>query len=367
MRDLALKRTPPGVMASADRLDAARREFDTELSYLNTATLGLPPRRSWAALQTALAGWRAGTANPVEYDAPLSAARTAYARLVGVEPSCVAVGSQVSVFAGLVAADLPRGSEVLVAAGDFTSILFPFHVQARRGVTVREAPLEQLAEAVTSRTTLVAVSAVQSADGRLADLDALHDACASGGARILLDVTQAAGWLPIDAGRFAYTVCGGYKWLLAPRGTAYLTIAPELLDELIPHNAGWYAGHDPWESIYGNPLRLARDARRFDVSPAWHSWVGAAPALDLLSWVGTPALHANAVGLANEFCAGAGLPGGRSAIVSALADRQAPELMDAAGIIGSVRAGRLRLSFHISTSTEDVARAVEALSGHLEP
>ncbi|MGI8430205.1 MAG: aminotransferase class V-fold PLP-dependent enzyme [Solirubrobacteraceae bacterium] len=354
-------------LALPDRLQAAQREFDTELSYLNTATLGLPPRRAWTALQSALTEWQAGTVNPVEYDVPLAAARTAYARLVNVEPGSVAVGSQVSVFAGLVAAALPRGSEVLVAAGDFTSILFPFHVQAGRGVTVREAALERIADEVTSRTTLVAVSAVQSADGRLADLDALHDACASSGTRVLLDTTQAAGWLPIDAGRFAYTVCGGYKWLLAPRGTAYLTVATGLLDELIPHNAGWYAGQNPWESIYGYPLRLASDARRFDVSPAWHSWVGAAPALELLSGVGIPALHANAVGLANQFRAGVGLPHGDSAIVSALADGQAPELMARAGVVGSVRAGRLRLSFHVSTSAEDVARAVEALSGHLRP
>jgi selenocysteine lyase/cysteine desulfurase len=42
---------------------------------------------------------------------------------------------------------------------------------------------------VTSRTTLVAVSAVQSADGRVADLDALHAASRATGARVLLDTT----------------------------------------------------------------------------------------------------------------------------------------------------------------------------------
>ncbi len=56
---------------------------------------------------------------------PLAAARSSYARLAGVDPSVVAVGSQVSVFAGLIAANLPGGSEVLTATGDFTSILFP--------------------------------------------------------------------------------------------------------------------------------------------------------------------------------------------------------------------------------------------------
>jgi selenocysteine lyase/cysteine desulfurase len=66
---------------------------------------------------------------------------------------------------------------------------------------------------VTSRTTLVAVSAVQSADGRIADLDAMHAASRATGARVLLDTTQAVGWLPVNAGHFAYTACGGYKWL----------------------------------------------------------------------------------------------------------------------------------------------------------
>jgi len=112
--------------ASPVTLAAARAEFDADVTYLDTATFGLPPRRNWAALQQALAQWRAGTADAVAYDLPLAAARSSYARLAGVDPSVVAVGSQVSVFAGLIAANLPDGSEVLTATGDFTSILFPF-------------------------------------------------------------------------------------------------------------------------------------------------------------------------------------------------------------------------------------------------
>ena len=108
-------------------LAAARAEFDAEVTYLDTASFGLPPRRSWMALQHALAQWRVGTADPVAYDLPLAAARSSYAHPAGVDPSLVAVGSQVSVFAGLIAANLPDGSEVLTAAGDFTSILFPFY------------------------------------------------------------------------------------------------------------------------------------------------------------------------------------------------------------------------------------------------
>ena len=57
--------------------------------------------------------------------------------------------------------------------------------------------------------------------------------------------------------RFDYTACAGYKWLLAPRGTAYFTLRPEHRDSLLPHGAGWYAGDDVPASYYGAPLRLA--------------------------------------------------------------------------------------------------------------
>jgi selenocysteine lyase/cysteine desulfurase len=228
-------------------------------------------------------------------------------------------------------------------------------------------PLEHIAEAVSTRTTLVSVSAVQSADGRIADLDALVSACDAAGARILLDTTQAVGWLPVDASRFAYTVSGGYKWQLIPRGTAFLTIQHDLLDEVTPTGASWYAGGERWSSIYGAPLRLAKDARRFDVSPAWLSWIGAVPSLELLAEVGTEALHVHAVDLARRFSAGVGLPESGSAIVSAVADESVPALMRSADIVGVTRAGRLRLSFHVSTGEQDVDRAIEVLSGHLHP
>jgi kynureninase len=55
-------------------LAAARAEFDADVTYLDTATFGLPPRRSWVALQHSLAQWRAGTAQAAAYDLPVAAA-----------------------------------------------------------------------------------------------------------------------------------------------------------------------------------------------------------------------------------------------------------------------------------------------------
>lgn len=347
----------------ASRVGAAQREFSAELVYLDTASSGLPPQRALDQLHTAVEQWRTGHARPRQYDEPLAAARATYAALVGVDVAQVAVGSQVSVFAGLVASALPDGAEVLLAQGDFTSIVFPFLMQAGRGVRVSEVPLERIPDAMTTATTLVAVSAVQSADGRVADLDPLVDASAATRTPVLLDTTQSVGWLPIDASRFAYTVCAGYKWLHGPRGTCFFTVQPEAAEALVPLCAGWYAGDDRWDSLYGSPLRLARDARRFDVSPAWHSWVGQAPALELLAEVGVPALQAHSVGLANRFRARLDLPPSNSAIVSLGVPAAAGERLHAAGVVVSDRGGRMRLSFHVNNTEADADHAAELLEG----
>jgi selenocysteine lyase/cysteine desulfurase len=297
---------------------------------LNTASYGLPPRAS-------------------------------FARLHGVAPDDVAIGPQASPFAGLVATSVPRGARVVCAAEDFTSLLFPFLAQAGRGVTVDLVPLDELAAAVDGRTAIVAFSAVQSSDGRIADLDAIAAAAAAHHARTYVDATQACGWLPLDASRFDFVVAAGYKWLLGPRGTAFMAIRPEAAERLVPHLAGWYAGEEPMATLYGGPLRLAGSARRFDVSPAWLSWVGHAPALALLEEVGIAAIHAHDVGLANRFRAGLGLEPGDSAIVSLSLDESAGERLQAAGVMAAGRGGGLRFSFHLSTTTGDVDRALEAL------
>ena len=81
-------------------------------------------------------------------------------------------------------------------------------------------------------------------------------------------------------------------------------------------------------------------------------WVAAAPAVRILAQVGTQSLHRHALGLANRFRAGIGLEPGDSAIVSLATNGAAADAMAAARITGSARAGRLRLSFHVSTGPD---------------
>jgi selenocysteine lyase/cysteine desulfurase len=336
--------------------------FAVEPGYLDTASIGVPPLRAVEAMREALSVWAAGRARPQDYDPYVDAARALFAELVGVSPENVCIGSQASALAGLVAASLPDGSRVVGAEGDFTSLLFPFLAQADRDVDVTLVALADLADAIGPQTDLVMVSAVQSATGELADLDAVARAARDHDARTFVDATQACGWLPVDARRFDFVVCAGYKWLLAPRGIAFMAVRPERLAEVRPNAAGWYAGEDIWSSIYGGPLRLAANARRLDVSPVWLSWVGAVPSLELLRDTGIEAIHDHDLALANRVRDGLGMPRGRSAIVAVTAPGAA-ERLAAAGIRASTRAGAARLSFHLHNTPADADRALEALDG----
>lgn len=348
-------------------LTAARDQFEPDVVYLNTASAGLPSRDTLTAVDDVMDRWRRGHLQAPDTDETIAACRAAFAGLVGVAPTDVAVGSQASAMIAPIAAAVPDGGEVVCAEDDFTSVVFPFLAQRRRGVVVREVPLADVADAVGPDTDLVAVSAAQSADGAVVDLDALADVVAAGRTRVLVDATQAVGWLPLDASRFTYTVTGGYKWLMAPRGTAFLTVGADEAERLPHDQAGWYAGDDRWQSLYGGPLRLAAGARGLDVSPAWFSWVGQLPALELITSLGVEAIHAHDVSLANAFRAGVALPAADSAIVSVAVDAGAAAALAEHRVAAAKRAGRLRLSFHLYNDVGDVEAAIEAVGAHVRP
>jgi selenocysteine lyase/cysteine desulfurase len=335
-------------------------QWSVERPYLNTASYGLPPATAFEALQAALADWHDGRTSWEGWTESVGRARASFARLVGCRADDVAAGATVSELVGIVAASLPDGARVLAPEVEFTSNLFPWLAQAHRGIEVRTAPLNRLADAVDASTTLVAVSAVQSSSGELADLVAVRAAAEAAEALVLVDATQACGWLPLDAGEFDFLVAHSYKWLLSPRGAALMAVRPDRLDSLTPLHAGWWAAENSLGDFFGPPLRLAESARRLDSSPAWFSWVGAAPTLELLERVGVERIHDHNVDLANRFRAGMGLEPGNSAIVSVDVE-DGPAKLGRAGIRAAVRAGGLRVSFHLYNTPAHVDAALEAL------
>jgi len=341
------------------RIADARQLWRPAGVYCNTASYGLPPRPAWDALQAALADWQGGRTSWEHWGESTEAARRAFARMVGVAPERVAVGATVSELVGSIVTALPAGTRVVVPDVEFASNLFPYLVQSR--LDVRTVPVAEVAGAVGEGAGAVAFSAVQMSTGDVADMEAILDAAAAVGAVTICDATQAAGWLPVDAQRLDALVCGAYKWLMSPRGTAFLTVSDRLLADAVPHSAGWYAGEDVHSSYFGPPLRLAHDARRFDLSPAWFSWVGTAPALELIEEIGVAAIYAHNVTLANRFRAGLGMTAGDSAIVSIDVDDAAARLREA-GIVAAMRGGRLRTSWHVYNDERDVDRVLDVLA-----
>ncbi|MFD7617466.1 aminotransferase class V-fold PLP-dependent enzyme [Streptomyces sp. NPDC059802] len=345
---------------------AADAEFAPRTTYLNTSTCGLLPRRTVTAVTALAEAIASGVTEGSGDFEVVEAARAGFARLAGVDADRVAVGSSVSVHVGLIAASLPPGAEIVAPEGEFSSVVSPFAV--RGDLRMRYVPLDRLADAVGPGTALVAFSSVQSANGRIADLKAVRAAAAVHGARTLLDATQSAGWLPLDAGEYDYTVTGGFKFLLCPRGASFLTVTEEAQRALPPVFVGMSAADDPWNSTYGPVEQLSRTARRYDEPPAFLAYHGAERSLALLGEIGVEAIHAHATGLAARLRAGlAGLGHetvpGESAIVAVpgLGGRE-PGLARA-GVVVSNRAGSLRAAFHLYNTEADVDRVLDVLSG----
>lgn len=350
----------------APTVDDWIRDFDADGIFLSTPAYGLPPRATVDALDDVVQRWSRGRIDGAEFENDVERACASYARLVGVDASWVAPGPQTSPLVGLIAASLPDDADVLVPIGDFSSLTWPFTVHADRGVRVVTAPLSELADRIHDGTTLVALSSVQSLSGAMASIEDIEAAAARHDADLLVDTTQAVGWLPTDASRYAYTVCSAYKWLLSPRGTAFLTVRPDRQQRIRPLFANFSAGAGtPDANMYVLPPNLAPDARRFSVSPAWFSWLGTRTSLEYLEGIGVDALHRHARTVANAFTRAAGLEPTPGAFMALQTDQATLDLLADERVAVTVRAGLVRIAFHLYNTVEQATFVGGLLRGRV--
>ena len=350
----------------ADSLAQVRALFDADagITYLDSATYGLPPRPTIHVMQRALERWQSGTADWVnEWDVRGETCRVAYAQLLDVPAARVALVPSASVGVGLVAANLTDADEVVIPEDEFNSVLFPILVAARhRGVSVREVPFDHVADSIGPTTTLVAFSLVQSQSGRAANQDEIVTAAERVGARTLIDATHAVPFVAVDP-RADFVVCAAYKHLLSPRGVAFLSVSPTHWDSTPAWLANWRSASDPYHVYYGGPLDQAAGAARFDVSLAWFAWAGAAESLSLLADWQADGVLAEPLSLAARFAQCLGLPTPVGSIVSvAVEDAESVRVELAhAGIKAAVRAGSVRFSTHVYNTGNDIDRAVTVM------
>ena len=358
-----------------EALAAARALFDPApgWAYLDTATDGLPPRPAVQLLARAEREWQQGQADWVAYDAGVDACRADFAALIGASADEVALHPSFSIGIGLIAASLPAGAEVLVAADEYGSVVWPMLVAARaRGVVVREAPFDRLASAVRPGTALVGVSLIQLHTGRAPDLAAVLSAAQAVGARVLVDASQATPVVDVRPyiERIDYLGCAGYKHLLGPHGTSFFYVRRDRLDEVQPWAANWVAADEAAGARYiGAPLVLRGDAGRFDTTFARFPWIATAESVRLVRGWFEAGLFAEVRRLATRLAGLVGLPEPAGSLVCVPVADEASALAAVleVRVKAAARIGHIRFAPHLWSTDEDIERAAAAIRPFATP
>lgn len=372
--------TEPSLLSQAEFRDL----FPALETYTWLDTPGSPPAAApvSAALRDTLTNWDTGDFAWLDWDLASDRARSAFADYVGVSSDRVAVMGSVAEAAATVASTLPPGT-IVVGADEFRSNLLPWTRldPERNPVTLvpsRDGCLrvDDLLAAITEDTCLVAVSEVLSSNGNRLALEPIADATRAVGARLFVDVTQSLGALDVDIATLDadYVAAHGYKWLLCPRGTAWLVSRTDRLAELSPLMPSWKSTDPPF-GYFGSVDELPATASRLDASPAWFSWIGAEAALAVVSRLDRAAVHTHCVSLAKYFVDAARSVGCVPVAVDdqshiavletgAIETGSGPDLatrLATSGVRASIIGGRLRVGFHYFNNLDDADRVLDIL------
>jgi len=113
--------------------------------------------------------------------------------------------------------------------------------------------LDALLDAIDERTVLVPLSYVLFKSAYIQKAAAVIEKAHRVGARVILDVYQAAGTVPLEMAKLEadYAVGGSVKWLCGGPGAGYLYVRPDVAKEVEPGIVGWAAHAHPFEFATG--------------------------------------------------------------------------------------------------------------------
>ena len=360
--------------------------------YLNQASLGLIGQPAVTAMHTFIddvarhGNLYMSDSDEVGYCETL---RERAARLFHCDSTQVAIVAGASEILGQLPLLLrPRlNSTILAVSSDFPAITRPWlrlaTLKDHRVRFVDDQPTcnltDTLIEAIDENTGVVAVSSVQYATGTVVDISRLRRSTARVGARLIVDATQAAGAMRVDAATWDAdaVVTSGYKWLGGHGGVALAVMSPLLLEQ-IPPLPGWMGAADPF-GFDAISMSLANDARRYTQSTmSYVSMAGLVAAIEQLLSLGEARIEAHARTLAAMLVSEAskygwqpfrsvGDPAASPHILSLGRPRESVqatvERLRSHNIVCGTRGGRIRISLAPYNDESDVNALIEAFAG----
>jgi kynureninase len=264
---------------SDDPLANWRAEFpilDT-CTYLVSHSLGAMPRRTLASLQEYGETWSSRGVRAWS-EGWWEMGRTTgdlLAPILGVERGTLSMHQNVTVAMGIIGScfryDGSRPKIVLTDL-EFPTNMYLFEGFRRYGAEIVYVPsrdtirtdLERLLDAIDEQTVLVPLSLVLFRSSYIQDAEAVIEKAHRVGARVILDVYQAAGTVPLNIGALGadFAVGGSVKWLCGGPGAGYLYVRPDVAREVQPALVGWAAHEEPFSFSIG-PIKYADQAERF--------------------------------------------------------------------------------------------------------
>ena len=281
-----------------------------------------------------------------------------------------------------------NGDNVVVADVEFPSDILAWTKLKSLGVEVRIVRNNQwviseqeILAQIDERTRVVAISQVSMFTGQHMDVTVLSEGIRDAGAIFLLDVTHAAGVVPVNAGQADVVVSSCYKWLLGVHGTAVFYWNRERLPDFPPPFIGWasVASGGGWESPTDFTLRDNAD-RFLAANPSYISIYLLNNALEYLLTLGEEAIQAHSLALGNVIHEGLATLGlemmtpkesHRRAGNTCFMIENVNELrsaLDENGVLvwGAYgRFGRVRVSAHVHNDSDDVSRLLDSVEKYL--
>ncbi len=248
-------------------------------SYLNQASLGLLHDKTVAEMTEFLSTVaRYGNLKMTDKQEAnfLDPLRDSISKLLQAQPGNIAILSSASELLSQVPnlCSPEPNSKIILVSTDFPSITRPWLTNKKTSdlkiCFVHEVPnadlTQTIIENIDHNTSVVCVSYVQFASGTRIDIKKLTKYTKEVGAKLVVDVTQAAGAIPINLSEWSadILVCSGYKWLGGHGGVAFGLLSNELLRK-DPPTIGWFSNENPFD-MEATKLNLSKTVAKYTQS-----------------------------------------------------------------------------------------------------